>query len=794
MVESKSKPIRLWAASFGVLCLILLLLAPGASPGTDRPHHATGEVHLPPGRPLSQNVVANGGFEEDFASWTQVQDVSISTSTVHSGGKALQTTDPDATRFAYVWQQLGLDYGMDDITVWVYPESATYRSHFGLIHGWNTPDAVYTTLLEFRDNTIIFVVPGANENVATALTPNAWNKVVIRVDATTLIQELYLNDMLVSSLTATSFPTVEHMLVGDLSGAADFGTVYYDDISVVGTGTNNPICPFQGDPVLAVEDETFADADWVTELVTNTPASNPWTLDIAIQAFDTPYAHYPDPGNPVPGRWVRYVYNGSPDQGAEVEAATWYAASIVPPAEGLQAIQFDFDTWGNSQHLGPMILQGGTYYRGPTFVATRTPGWAAYSSGCLTADDFERRAGPGPEEPDLSQPFVVGYSLANTSNLAFDLRDHLLDNFRVFVDGAATLGDPPPIPNRAPFAITDVIVADKNAFNTYIGGTNAVLNDVDPDGDPLKVIGVTQPLYGFQATFTDTHVSYNSGSDPVSASDAFRYTITDGEFTASAQVQVVLDDCTFGAMAAGATGRRAKTADLDLTLIRRFRDEVMKPTADGARYVDHYYTTTAEIVKILVIDRPDLRTRALGMVELLQPAIADRLDGDGTLPITQTQMDTVAAFFEDLAVSGSRSLQQLIADELDRLGPLDAYVGLPVGDVLEAVLGERTGTAIEDEAPAAPTDLVLEQNFPNPFAAETEIRYALSRSTAVSLVIYDLQGRRVRTLVDGQQGQGVQSVTWDGKDDGGAAVPSGLYFVRLTAPSLQQSKKMVVMK
>ncbi len=95
------------------------------------------------------------------------------------------------------------------------------------------------------------------------------------------------------------------------------------------------------------------------------------------------------------------------------------------------------------------------------------------------------------------------------------------------------------------------------------------------------------------------------------------------------------------------------------------------------------------------------------------------------------------------------------------------------------------------EAPAA---FSLAQNHPNPFNPETQITYALPEGSKVTLVIFNILGQRVRTLVDEQQDPGYKTVTWDGKDEKGHEVASGIYFYRLKAGDYGQVKKMVVLK
>lgn len=97
----------------------------------------------------------------------------------------------------------------------------------------------------------------------------------------------------------------------------------------------------------------------------------------------------------------------------------------------------------------------------------------------------------------------------------------------------------------------------------------------------------------------------------------------------------------------------------------------------------------------------------------------------------------------------------------------------------------------EDQVPYS---FELFQNYPNPFNPTTNIRFNLSKSGHVRLVIYNILGRRVTTLVDEDLPAGHKLVTWDGKDDLGKEVASGVYFYRIKAGDFVQSKKMVLMK
>ena len=89
---------------------------------------------------------------------------------------------------------------------------------------------------------------------------------------------------------------------------------------------------------------------------------------------------------------------------------------------------------------------------------------------------------------------------------------------------------------------------------------------------------------------------------------------------------------------------------------------------------------------------------------------------------------------------------------------------------------------------------VLEQNHPNPFNPRTTIHFSLSAREQTRLSVYNADGVLVRTLVDGMRDVGSHAVDWDGRDERGASVSSGVYFYRLSAGKFAESKKMLLLK
>ena len=93
-----------------------------------------------------------------------------------------------------------------------------------------------------------------------------------------------------------------------------------------------------------------------------------------------------------------------------------------------------------------------------------------------------------------------------------------------------------------------------------------------------------------------------------------------------------------------------------------------------------------------------------------------------------------------------------------------------------------------------PEDYILSQNYPNPFNPETRIDFSLPEAAYVELKVYNILGKTVRVLAEQQMTAGSHSVIWNGRDDDGSSVSSGIYFYRLETSELSLSKKMILLK
>jgi flagellar hook assembly protein FlgD len=93
-----------------------------------------------------------------------------------------------------------------------------------------------------------------------------------------------------------------------------------------------------------------------------------------------------------------------------------------------------------------------------------------------------------------------------------------------------------------------------------------------------------------------------------------------------------------------------------------------------------------------------------------------------------------------------------------------------------------------------PVSYNLYQNYPNPFNPKTTISYQLPAVSDVNLVIFDIAGRRINQWSYSNQQAGAYDITWNGKDQSGKTVPSGVYIYRMMAGEFVESKKMVLLK
>ena len=139
------------------------------------------------------------------------------------------------------------------------------------------------------------------------------------------------------------------------------------------------------------------------------------------------------------------------------------------------------------------------------------------------------------------------------------------------------------------------------------------------------------------------------------------------------------------------------------------------------------------------------------------------------------------------------------AEDVDSLvvrwpsGQFERFVDLPANSRLAVVEGEAI-TAVAESQGSEPVAFALAANYPNPFNAETRIRFAVGERGVVRLVVYNALGQKVRILVEGEREAGQYEVGWGGRDVRGEMVGSGVYFYRLESGGKVLTRSMVLLQ
>ena len=213
---------------------------------------------------------------------------------------------------------------------------------------------------------------------------------------------------------------------------------------------------------------------------------------------------------------------------------------------------------------------------------------------------------------------------------------------------------------------------------------------------------------------------------------------------------------------------------------------------------------------------------ALPEEKLIIPIIAGKDEEIFSCDITLNYDPVVLKYFELRKTSLSQNFQAIVNDLEKgklRLGGYSTHAITEPGTYLEIVFdvignkGDDCKIELEsyrinaedarwaictftvgDDSKEVPQQFLLHQNYPNPFNAETTIKYELPQKGNVSLRIYDLKGRLVKRLVNKEHTAGYHKLIWDGLDNHGQLVASGLYLYRIQAGEFQDMRKLIFIK
>lgn len=159
---------------------------------------------------------------------------------------------------------------------------------------------------------------------------------------------------------------------------------------------------------------------------------------------------------------------------------------------------------------------------------------------------------------------------------------------------------------------------------------------------------------------------------------------------------------------------------------------------------------------------------------------------DTACTMENRQLDTLAAGFGTVPGDSVELVWRVLS--IAGTDTIPSMTLLQVRIVREIVVG------FDDPGVPSPARFALHPNFPNPFNASTTIRYDLARAAQVTIRIYNLLGQEVRTLIHRAETAGYKTAVWDGTDDAGRSVASGVYLYRLEAANFTQTRKLLLLK
>jgi len=175
--------------------------------------------------------------------------------------------------------------------------------------------------------------------------------------------------------------------------------------------------------------------------------------------------------------------------------------------------------------------------------------------------------------------------------------------------------------------------------------------------------------------------------------------------------------------------------------------------------------------------------------------------------VTVSNVTISSANQYDWAIVDDSGIECLIDDDMANMEAHNYMSGLSEGTTLTNVtgifnfsfgsykiqirgLGDLGGLGIDDQFEGIAREFALYPNYPNPFNPETRIQFQLAKHSNVQLLIYDVLGRKIRTLVSGRLEGGYHIINWDGLDDDGTDAASGMYIYRIKAGNFIAHRKM----
>ncbi len=229
---------------------------------------------------------------------------------------------------------------------------------------------------------------------------------------------------------------------------------------------------------------------------------------------------------------------------------------------------------------------------------------------------------------------------------------------------------------------------------------------------------------------------------------------------------------------------------------RQFSKDKMGPTLDSLMILNDGLITIGDDyagtdIRIMAIDNYAVAQMTISFSGLVNVEGFDiTIDFDSNSD-NLLYMDTTIIFDSNIPSDNYETVQVSLRDfhdnekvyNIDQLQDLDLYQQV-------GIINTLSNNSFE----ISPRTFHLNQNYPNPFNPITEIGYSIPENTFVSITIYDVQGRLIKSLLNQNQDAGIYLTSWNAKNEQGVSMPAGMYFYTIQTDNFKDTKKMILLK
>lgn len=217
----------------------------------------------------------------------------------------------------------------------------------------------------------------------------------------------------------------------------------------------------------------------------------------------------------------------------------------------------------------------------------------------------------------------------------------------------------------------------------------------------------------------------------------------------------------------------------------------------------NYFTRTliavvALTLNFLFAEAMEMTFDTLSVNETVEHSIIFTNTGTTALAVTNIKIDSdvfTLTSDADLLVESGEEVEITIEFAPENAGNHEATLSFNTNDSdNEEVEMTLVGTATKTVDINVPTSFELNQNYPNPFNPSTTVKYQVPENAKVNMIVYNMTGQKIATLTNEFQAAGYHNVVWNGTNDFGQAVASGVYFLRMQAGSYAKTISMTFTK